>query len=48
MAMNKRLVTLTIATTVASLLSFISTVAQVLPAASKAARVEITNGPELE
>jgi phosphodiesterase/alkaline phosphatase D-like protein len=47
--MNRLHLTLAIATTVASvLLSFNPGAAQVLPPAKKAARVEITKGPELE
>jgi phosphodiesterase/alkaline phosphatase D-like protein len=45
--MNGRLLTLATAATVASVLSF-STAAQVLSPAGKAARVQITAGPELE
>jgi phosphodiesterase/alkaline phosphatase D-like protein len=45
--MNRLLLTLATATTVASVLSS-STAAQVVPPARKAARVEITKGPELE
>ena len=46
--MNGPLLTLAIATTVASLLSSNPSAAQVLPPLEKAARVEITKGPELE
>ena len=46
--MNRLLLTLAIATAVGSLLSAGPVAAQVLPAAKKADRVEITKGPELE
>jgi hypothetical protein len=46
--MNRVLLTLAIATTVASVLSFNSVAAQVIPPLAKASRVEITKGPELE
>jgi len=46
--MNRLLLTLAIATTVGSLLSFQPGAAQLLPPAKKAERVEITKGPELE
>ena len=46
--MNGPLLTLAIATTVARLLSSNPSAAQVLPPLEKAARVEITKGPELE
>jgi phosphodiesterase/alkaline phosphatase D-like protein len=46
--MNRLLLKLAIAATVGSLLSSNPTVAQVLPPAKKAARVEITQGPALE
>src|SRR5712664_4819808 len=46
--MNRLLLTLAITATVGSLLSSNPTAAQVLPPAQKAARVEITQGPELE
>jgi phosphodiesterase/alkaline phosphatase D-like protein len=45
---NRLLLTLAIATAVGSLLSAGPVAAQVLPAAKKADRVEITKGPELE
>src|ERR1700730_18033198 len=46
--MNRLFLNLAIAATVGSLLSYNPTVAQVLPPAKKAARVEITEGPALE
>ena len=46
--MNRLLLTLAITTTVGSLLSSNPAVAQLLPPAKKAERVEITKGPELE
>ena len=46
--MDRQLLTLATVTTVASLLSFNSAAAQVLPALEKAERVEISKGPELE
>jgi phosphodiesterase/alkaline phosphatase D-like protein len=46
--MNKLLLTLTITTTVAGLLSSNTAAAQVLAPATKAERVQITKGPELE
>ena len=46
--MNRLVLTLAIMTTVASLVSFSTAAAQVLPPAKKAERVEITKGPELE
>jgi len=46
--MDRRFPTLAIATTVASVLLSSHTVAQALPPARKAERVEITKGPELE
>jgi phosphodiesterase/alkaline phosphatase D-like protein len=45
---NRLLLTLAIATAVGSLLSAGPVAAQVLPAAKKADRVQITKGPELE
>ena len=46
--MNALLLTLAVTTTVGSLLSFQPAAAQVLPPATKAERVEISRGPELE
>src|SRR6266481_10100881 len=46
--MHRLLLTLAITTTVGSLLSSNPTVAQVLPAAKRAERVEITTAPALE
>jgi phosphodiesterase/alkaline phosphatase D-like protein len=46
--MHQRLLTLAIAIAIASLLSRGQPAAQVLPELKKAARVEITKGPELE
>jgi phosphodiesterase/alkaline phosphatase D-like protein len=46
--MNRLHLTLAITMTVGSLVSANRAAAQVLPPAAKAARVEITNGPELE
>src|SRR5467141_449402 len=46
--MNKLLLTLAITTTVGGLLSSNPAAAQLLPPAKRAARVEITKGPELE
>jgi phosphodiesterase/alkaline phosphatase D-like protein len=46
--MMRLLLTFAITTTVGSLVSVQSALAQVLPPAKKAARVQITNGPELE
>jgi phosphodiesterase/alkaline phosphatase D-like protein len=46
--MNRLHLTLAIGTTVGSLLSFQPAAAQILPELKKAARVEITKGPELE
>ena len=46
--MKRLLLKLAITATVGTLLSANPTVAQVLPPAKKAERVEITNGPELE
>jgi phosphodiesterase/alkaline phosphatase D-like protein len=48
LSMNRLLLKLAIAATVGSLLSFNPAVAQVLPPAKKASRVEITEGPALE
>ena len=46
--MNRLLLTLAITTTVGGLVSSNLAAAQLLPPAKRAARVEITNGPELE
>ena len=48
LSMNRLLLTLTITSTVASLLSSSTAAAQVLPPVKRAERVEITKGPELE